>query len=174
MHNGQLVAIVLQHRTRPRAAYLVGTAVHVLRQLRQPSKTQRCYSALRLVDARAAMLNDQSLAVTVVSPLEGIPEMRLAMQWSGFAKIRSAKFDQHPHSLTASVQRATKAGSPASLCYTQAYFMRCVYDFTQVDIIYRNIANSFMSKQSIIGLFPASCWPDLTSSPHAINSHAEL
>jgi hypothetical protein len=75
---------------------------------------------------------------------------------------------------TASVQRATKAGSPASLCYTLAYFMRCVYDFIQVNIIHRNIANSFMSKQSTISLFPASCWPDLTSSPHAINSHAEL
>lgn len=111
-------------RTRPRTAYLVSTAVHVLRRLRQPSKTQRCYSALRLVDAKAAMPNEQSLAVTVVSSLEGIPEMRLAMQWSGFAKIRSAKFDQHPHSFRPARNESREPSKP--VLHTSMLYEVCI------------------------------------------------
>ena len=125
-YNGQLAAMVLQRRTRPRVAYLSGEhcRVHVLRQFRQPSRMQRCYSALRLVDARAAMLNEQSLAVTVIFPSEGIPEMRLAMLWSGFAKIRSAKFDQHPHSFRPARNDSMERSKP--VLHSDTLYQLCI------------------------------------------------
>ena len=97
----------------------------VLRQLRHPLKTLLSIAPPQW-QSRNAERTVSRRNCRILCGTSKKCGLRRAVLWSGFAKIRSAKLNQHPR---------LPSRKAASLCYIQTYTTRSVYDRTLTTFI---------------------------------------